>query len=88
MNNSIVFTFELAQRFYTNTEEFPVDFELAWQWLGYATKASAKRKLVKHFRKALDYKVFNNLVENLQGGRPEETIWLTYNCLKASLISL
>ena len=73
---------EIAIYLWESEERFPVEFELAYSWLGYSTKASAKRKLVKYFRAYLDYKVFNQEVENSKGGRPEENIWLTVNCLK------
>lgn len=73
---------EIAIYLWESEEKFPVDFELAYSWLGYSTKANAKRKLVKYFRKDLDYKVFIILDENSKGGRPEENIWLTVNCLK------
>lgn len=33
------------QEFIHSTETHPVDFDMAWQWLGYATKANAKRLL-------------------------------------------
>ncbi|MEH2393706.1 MAG: hypothetical protein V7K21_19265 [Nostoc sp.] len=73
---------EIAIYLWESSEKFPVEFELACSWLGYSTKANAKRKLVKYFRKDLDYKVFIILDENSKGGRPEENIWLTVNCLK------
>nr|WP_322714535.1 phage antirepressor KilAC domain-containing protein [Nostoc sp. ChiSLP03a]MDZ8215789.1 phage antirepressor KilAC domain-containing protein [Nostoc sp. ChiSLP03a] len=62
--------------------EFAVNFNDAWQWLEYSTKASAKRALISNFEEKVDYLVFNISVENLSGGRPSEEIYLTKDCFK------
>ncbi|HCF28433.1 MAG TPA: hypothetical protein DEV81_14800 [Cyanobacteria bacterium UBA11049] len=70
--------------------DFPVDFDIAWRWLGYNKKQQAKQKLVKNFEKDLDFEVFTqtsvNLIDQgLQpcGGRPKEVIKLTVECFKS-----
>ena len=71
----------------------PMDFDDAWQLLGYSTKASAKRKLLKHFEQGFDYVRFNQKVEsdNHSSFSPQELatlalvdkIMLTANCFKS-----
>ncbi|MDF5718209.1 MAG: hypothetical protein PUP93_31165 [Rhizonema sp. NSF051] len=60
-------SFEIVVSLYESEKRFPVNLDMAWQWLGYSTKASAKRKLVKYFEKDFDYEVFNQMVENSAG---------------------
>jgi hypothetical protein len=55
--NLALFTQDLASDLYFSEEEFPVDFEMAWQWLGYSTKANAKRVLIKNFSQEDDFKI-------------------------------
>lgn len=55
MSDLAIFTQELAQQFVNSEEQFPIDFELAWQWLGYSTKQKAKNKLSRNFEKNIDY---------------------------------
>jgi hypothetical protein len=74
----ISFSAELAQQLMESADGFPVDFELAWVWLGYATKASAKRSL-KCFKLGRD---FNKVVEK-STGRDVERFWLTVDCFKS-----
>ena len=72
---------------------FPMDFDDAWQLLGYSTKASAKRKLLKHFEQGFDYVRFNQKVEsdNHSSFSPQELatlalvdkIMLTADCFKS-----
>lgn len=51
----IPFSKELAQQLLDTGEQFPVDFELAWQWLGYQSKESALDLLFEDFRIGFDY---------------------------------
>jgi hypothetical protein len=74
----ISFSAELAQQLMESSEGFPVDFDLAWVWLGYATKASAKRSL-KCFKLGRD---FNKVVEK-SAGPDVERFWLTVDCFKS-----
>lgn len=61
-------------------ESFPVDFDIAWQVAGYATKASAKRAIDKYMEKGVDY-LFNKVLKST-GGRGSEVIQLTCDALK------
>jgi phage anti-repressor protein len=66
-----------------STEEFPVDFDQAWKWLGYSEKSKAKRTLIAEFLAEVDFQVFAIKGENLKGGRPTEQIALTVDCFKS-----
>ncbi|MDZ8138232.1 MAG: hypothetical protein RM049_23480 [Nostoc sp. DedQUE04] len=88
------FTLELAQQLHDSNQI--VDFEWAWQVLGYSRKDSAKRTLVSYFERDLDYfvqppeespealphDIFHIEVENSKLGRPAEKIYLTVECFK------
>lgn len=60
-----------------STDPFPVDFDKAWLWVGYSTKASAKRALEAVFKEGTDYRSFNTTVERAIGGTTREVIHLT-----------
>ncbi|MEH1777102.1 DNA-damage-inducible protein [Nostoc sp.] len=88
------FTLELAQQLHDSNQI--VDFDWAWQVLGYSRKDSAKRTLVSYFERDLDYfvqppeespealphDIFHIEVENSKPGRPTENIYLTVECFK------
>jgi phage anti-repressor protein len=46
MTSSITFNLETAQELFNSDDQYPVDFDLAWQWLGYARKDNCKRMLI------------------------------------------
>ena len=74
---------------YDKKNDFIIDFDNVWKWLGFTRKDNSKRLLEKFFTIDIDYKiVFLRTEENLNGGRPSETIMLNVNtfkkfCLKA-----
>jgi len=83
-------TAEVVFALIQSEEAFPIDFDVAWQWLGYNKKQQAKQKLVKNFEKGLDFEVFTQTSVNLSqqglplsGGRPKEVIKLTVECCKS-----
>ena len=39
------FSHELALSLVQFTDQFPVDFDAAWKWIGYFTKQKAKNKI-------------------------------------------
>jgi phage anti-repressor protein len=75
---------------YNSKTDFVIDLDDVWKWCGFTRKSDAKRLLEKHFNLNIDYQiVLRQLAENLQGGRPKETILMTVNtfkkfCLKAN----
>jgi phage anti-repressor protein len=79
--NIIPFSQELANQYYQSTEQFPVSFDDAWQWLEYSRKDNAKVNFLKcGFLEGVDY-VFLKIQENSEG-RPTETFSLTCECFK------
>ncbi|MDM9583070.1 hypothetical protein [Nostoc sp. GT001] len=74
---------EIAIYLWNSVEQFPVDFELAWQWLGYTRKDSAKKKLTRNFVENEDY-MLRHLAESApdKGLTHRDDIWLSCNCLK------
>lgn len=65
----------------SSTDPFPVDFDRAWQWIGYARKDVAKDALLRQFANPVDFT--SSPVETGNGGRPAEAIRLTVDCFKA-----
>ena len=81
----LTFNQESAIALYQSNDEFPVNFDDAWQWLGYSSKQSAKKKLLRNFEKGIDYlsKWMSVAHSNgLTASRTEE-ICLTIDCLKS-----
>jgi len=77
---------------YNNKNEFIVDLDNVWKWLGFSRKDPAKVVLNKNFIKDLDYKILLQQPleqdENNHGGNNKEQILMTINtfkkfCLKA-----
>lgn len=62
--------------------QFPINFDDAYQWIGYSTKGNAKSVLTRNFKRDADYLVFMNSDKNPNGGRPSEEILLTVDCFK------
>jgi hypothetical protein len=83
---------------YDKKNDFVIDFDNVWKWLGYTRKSDGKRVLEKFFTKDIDYKVETIFVQQeenkeekvlrrspqnpLEGGRPKETITLNINTFK------
>ncbi len=59
---------------------FPIDFDLAWHWLGYARKDSAKRLLEKCTH-GVDYQHYE-LTTEAGGGSVKHMVRLTIECFK------
>jgi anti-repressor protein len=76
------FSLQTAQDLVTNSNAFPVDFDVAWQWLGYSQKDKAKRALLNcGFTADIDFTI-NCELGSLAVPRPSEKIYLTTECLK------
>ena len=61
--------------------DFPVDFDDAWQWVGYSRKSDAKKVLEASFDEGSDF--CGDLRKNNLRGRPLEKIFLTVDCFKS-----
>ncbi len=80
----MMFDITVARNLVSSTDEFAVDFNLVWEWLGYSRKDSAKRKFESSgFVEGQDFQVSHTKVENPEGGRPEEKMYLTVDCVKS-----
>ena len=72
------------------SNDFVIDLDDIWGWLGFARKTNAKNVLEKYFKVETDYKiVLPQARENLSNGRPSEKIMLNIKtfkkmCLKAN----
>lgn len=67
-----------------SSEQFPVDFEDAWQWIGYTRKNNAKSSLLTSgFVDGTDFRILLNSQQNSKVGRKSERIELTVDCFKS-----
>lgn len=57
---------------------FPINFNEAWEWIGYSRKDAAKRTLEANFTQGVDYQVLHNKVER----QKVENISLSADCFK------
>ena len=58
----------------------PVDFNYAWQWIGWTSKRQGKEVLLNNFIEGVDFLRISSKTPN--GGRPSENISLTIDCFK------
>jgi phage anti-repressor protein len=67
--------------------DFPIDFDDAWRWIGYTRKENAKSKLVNNFDKNDEYIEAQDFAspngEAKRGGHNRDLIYLTIECFKA-----
>lgn len=67
-----------------STDEFPVDFDNAWVWIGYSRKDVAKSSLISAgFLPGTDFRISRNITGNSGRGRNPDSIWLTLDCFKS-----
>jgi hypothetical protein len=75
---------------YNPVQDFVINLDDVWKWVGFSRKDHAKRLFEKHFIKDIDYKIISPQPRiNIQAGRPQENITMTINtfksfCLKAN----
>ena len=79
------FSKESALSLLGSSKEYPVDLEDAWQWLGYSSKQSAKKKLIRNFEEGEDFSAKWMSVPHSNGltASRTETIFLTVDCFKS-----
>jgi phage anti-repressor protein len=65
-----------------SAEQFPVDFDRAWQWIGYKQKVDAKQFLIKNFQLDMDYAMLQPELPTASNPRPKEQIRLTIEAFK------
>jgi phage anti-repressor protein len=73
------------------SNDFIIDLDTIWEWLGFSRKNKTKELLEKHFIKDIDYKILlhQKVQQNIQGGHNKEQILLTVKtfkklCMKAN----
>lgn len=49
------FSHECALAIFQSDAPFPVNFDDAWQWIGYSSKQKAKSKLTNNFEEDIDF---------------------------------
>jgi phage anti-repressor protein len=82
MNDEIVLKDHFS-RIVESQEPYPVDFDQAWQWIGYSTKQKAREALEKNFEDGIDYTSFNLTVKREIGATNKIQINLTIDCFKS-----
>jgi phage anti-repressor protein len=79
--SNISFSIQIAQKLIDSSDQFPVDFDLAWQWLEYSKKSNAKRFLIENFEEGTDFLIKEHSTVTTFG-KTEEKILLTIDCTK------
>jgi phage anti-repressor protein len=65
-------------------DQYPVDFDEAWQWVGYSRKDNALVVLKDNFMEGEEFSlIFRKTPKGSKGGRPTEQYCLTADCFKA-----
>ena len=91
LNNITDFDQNIALTLLKLDSEFPVNFDLAWQWLEFTTKGNGKSSLIEcGFEEGEDFRIImeNHNNSNIHSktssrGRKIEKIWLTIDCFKS-----
>jgi phage anti-repressor protein len=72
---------ELVLMLLESEEDFPIDLDDAFPWIGYSKKQDAKEVLTNNFVEGQDF--LRKGVKNPSIGRPSEWILLTIDCFKS-----
>jgi hypothetical protein len=66
-------------------DEFVINFEDVWVWVGYSTKSNAMVMLRKRFHEGVDYELMQPQHTRQDGGysQPKLTVMITKDCFKA-----
>lgn len=64
-------------------DEQPIDFDLAWEWIGYSSKQKALEMLEQNFVESEEFSTVGLKTPSEKGGRPATHIVLTIDCFKA-----
>ncbi len=69
---------------YDNSNDFVINLDDIWKWIGFSRKDPAKRLLDKYFVKDIDYKIslHQSVEQNHRGGQNKEQILLNINSFK------
>lgn len=78
---NLSFSQDIALSLYNSADSHPIDFDDAWQWLGYSTKQKALQSLKSNFEEGEDF--LTKRLKSSTGGRPSDLIVLTVDCFKS-----
>ncbi|MGL5061358.1 MAG: hypothetical protein ACRC62_15400 [Microcoleus sp.] len=78
--DAVQFSLGDAIALYESDEEFPVDLDDAWRWIGYGKKQNALDALCSIFEETLDFSRWS--VKSPAGGRPKDCVRLSLDCFK------
>lgn len=83
------FSFDTVLVLLESSDRFPVDFDAAWQWLGYHRKDAAKEKLTRNFERDFDYSAIWRSVAHSSGftASKTEVIMLSIDCFNYYAVS-
>ena len=62
-------------------DQYPIDLDDAWQWIGWKQKRDAKELLLNNFVEDIDF--LRKGTKSSRGGRPGDWIVLTVDCFKS-----
>ena len=86
--------FNIYKAFKNNKEDFIVDLDEVYEWIGYSNKANAKKSLLKYFKPNIDYMIIKDsrisliqlderdAKDKTKGGDNKQIIKLTIKCFK------
>lgn len=78
-----IINFRLYLMYSNDSNQYVVDLDSIWEWLGLARKDVAKRTLIKNFIENEDYVVLHPYAERVNGGQNKEQIMLNVETFKA-----
>ena len=80
------FDLKIAQSLFDSNDAFPVDFDLAWKWLGYTRKETALKNLLSdQFDEGIDFTASplgEPSMTGFQPATPQTKYFLTVDCFK------
>ncbi|MEH2139455.1 hypothetical protein [Nostoc sp.] len=76
----LTFDQSLALSLYQSQEQFPVDLDEAWKWLGYSRKDSCLEMIERVLEEGLD---FSRTCRKSTGGRPKQDVMLSIEGFKS-----
>lgn len=86
MENNLTKLESKFRKILRSTEPYPVDFDQAWEWVGYNQKSDAKVALEKNFKEELNFRKLAEVRLQQEGNRkvkrPYEKILLTVDTFK------
>ena len=83
MENNLTKLESKFRKILRSKESYPVDFDLAWEWVGYSRKDHAKKALIDNFKENDHFLLVREMVKRKQGGGAlREKILLTKDTFK------